>query len=69
MVSCKKLSTIIEVRMESGIETAMIERAAPAPQEQQDHQPGQARGDDSLANYRLDRGSNEQGLVRHGLNL
>src|SRR6266446_9677543 len=39
------------------------ERAAPAPEEQQDHQPREAGGDNAFTNYRSNRGSNKQGLV------
>ena len=45
------------------------QRAAPAPEEQQDHQARQAGGDNRFTDYRPDRGSYEQGLVHQGLNL
>ena len=40
--------TMIEARMDSGIDTAMITRAAPAAEQDEDHQRRQARGDDAL---------------------
>ncbi len=39
------------------------ERAAPAPQEEQDHQAGQQRGDDALFQHAVDRGAHEQRLI------
>ena len=63
MVSCRELSTMIEVRMESGIETAMIKRAAPAAEEDQDHQARQAGGNDGFANHAVDGSPHEDGLI------
>ena len=37
--------------------------AAPVPQEQQDHQAREARGDQAFADHALDRGAHEDGLV------
>ena len=39
------------------------QRAAPAAQEQQDHQPGQGRGDDRLAHHAADGRAHEQRLI------
>ena len=39
------------------------QRAAPAPQKQQDHDGGKARGDDGFANHAADGGADEQGLI------
>ena len=40
---------MIEARIDSGIEIAMMIGAAPAAEEQQDHECRQRRGDDRLA--------------------
>ena len=45
IVSPSALSTMIEHRIDSGIETRDDQRAAPAAEEEQDHQRGQAGGD------------------------
>ena len=42
------------------------QRAAPASQEDQDHQPGQARGNDRFPDDPVDGGADKQGLVRDG---
>ena len=47
-VSPSAASAMIEPRIDSGIEIAMINVRAPAAEEQQDHQAGQRRGDQRL---------------------
>ena len=69
IVSCRKLSTITDVRIESGIDTANDDRAAPASEEQQDHDPGQRRRDDRLAHNTRDSSAHKHRLVRQRLNL
>ena len=59
----------METRIESGIETAMITRAAPASQEDQNHDAGQAGGDDGFADHAVDGGANEDRLIRDRLDL
>src|SRR5271156_2840054 len=39
------------------------QRAAPASQENQDHEAGKARGNDGFTNHSLNRRENEHGLV------
>ena len=39
------------------------ERAAPAAEEEQDHQAGERGGDDGLADDAVDRGADEDGLI------
>ena len=50
MVSCSALSTMIETRIESGIEMAMISVLRQLPRKQQNHQRRQAGGDHAFAN-------------------
>ena len=45
------------------------QRAAPAPEKQQDHDGGQAGGDDGLANHAADGRAHEQRLIGDGLDL
>ena len=46
--SCKKLSIMMEVRIESGMEIAMISVLRQLPKKEQDHQAGEAGGDHRL---------------------
>ena len=69
IVSPSALSTMIEQRIESGIETAMITVLRQLPRKMQDHQRGQAGGDDRLAHDALDRGADEERLVGERLDL
>ena len=55
IVWCRKLSTMIEVRIESGIEMAMMSVLRQLPKNMQDHQPSQAGGDDRFADDTIDR--------------
>ena len=49
MVSPSRPRTMIEVRIESGIEMAMMMVRAPAAEEEQDHEAGERGGDDGFA--------------------
>src|SRR5271170_1318173 len=68
MVSCRKLNTMTEVRMDNGIEIAMI-TVLPAAQEDENHQTSKRGGDDSLTNHPSDCSAHEDGLIGKGLNL
>ena len=70
MFSPSALSTRIEVRIESGIETAMISVALrQAAQKDEDHHAGQGGGDDGFANHALDGGPHENRLIGERLHL
>ncbi len=45
------------------------ERAAPAAEKEQDHQPGQAGGNDGFANDSADGGAHKNGLISQRLNF
>ena len=62
MVSPKALMTMIEVRIDSGIEIAII-------QEDQNHQAGKASGNQAFPQHPVDGGAHENGLVRQRLDL
>ena len=63
MVSCSALSTMIETRIESGIEIAMISVLRQLPRNIRIISAGQAGGDDRLANHAADGGAHEDRLV------
>ena len=69
MVSLSRCMMASEVRMERGMETQTMMRAAPASQEQQNHQSGEQRGQDGFLQHALDRGAHEDGLVEHQRDL
>ena len=52
-----------EVRMESGIEHADDEGAAPASEEEQDHESGESGGDGAFAQDAVDGGAHEERLI------
>ena len=54
---------MIEQRIESGIDDGDDERAAPAPEKEQDHQRGEAGGDDALFEHAVDGRANENRLI------
>ena len=45
------------------------QRRAPAAEEQQDHQAGEAGGDQRLANHAFDRRAHEHGLIEQHLHV
>ena len=57
---------MIEVRIESGIETAMMMVLRQLAEEEQDHQAGERGGDDGLANHAVDGGAHEDAIGRRG---
>ncbi len=69
MVSPSALSTMSEVRIESGIETAMISVLRQLPRKDQDHQPGQAGGNRRFANHAIDRRAHKNRLVGQRLDV
>ena len=69
MVSPSALSTMMEVRIESGIETAMISVLRQLPRNSRIMTAGEAGGDDGLANHAVHRGAHEHGLVGDRLDL
>ena len=60
---------MIDVRIESGMETAMIMVLSATAEEEQDHQAGERGGDDGLAHDSVDGGAHEERLVADGLDL
>jgi hypothetical protein len=68
IVSPSALSAITELRIESGIDTAMM-RCCATPEEQQDHQGGQARRDDRLVDHPHHRAPHEDRLVGEQVHL
>ena len=58
-----------DVRMANGMETSDDQRAAPASQEDENHQSGKRGGDNSLTNHPIDCSAHEDGLIGKGLNL
>jgi hypothetical protein len=54
MVSCSAPSTISEQRIESGMETAMMMVERQAAEKDQNHDGGEAGGDDRLAHHAAD---------------
>ena len=60
---------MIEVRIESGIEMAIIKRAAPTSQKQQNHQPRQARRNNRLTDDSVDCRAHENRLISQRLYL
>ncbi len=69
MVSCRKLSTITEVRMESGIETAMIRVLRQLPRKTRIMSPVRHGGDHRFADDAADGRAHEDGLIRQRLDL
>ena len=54
---------ISELRMESGMETAMMIVERQAAEEDKDHRAGKAGGDDGLADDAVDGSADEDGLI------
>ena len=52
-----------EVRMESGMENADDEGAAPASQEEQDHEAGERGGDGAFAQHAINGGAHKERLI------
>ena len=69
MVSPSRLRAMTEDRIESGIETAMMTVLRQLPRKIEDHQRGEAGGDDRLADHSAHRRPHEDGLVGHRLDL
>ena len=69
MVSPSALSTMIEVRIDSGIETAMISVLRQLPRKTRIISAGQAGGDQRLADHAVDRGAHEDRLIGQRLDL
>ena len=58
------LNTMMEVRIARGIEVAMINGASPAAQKSENHQRGQARGDQRFPDHAADRAPDKNRLIR-----
>ena len=69
IVSPSALKTISEVKIESGIDTAMMIVLRQLPRKQQNHQARKPRRDGSFANHALDRRAHKQRLVRHRMDI
>ena len=69
MVSCRKLSTMIDVRIESGIEMAMISVLRQLPRNSRIINAGQAGGDHRFADHAVDGGAHENGLIGQRLDF
>ena len=69
MVSCRKLSTITEVRIESGMETAMISVLRQLPRNSRIMSPVRHGGDDGFADDAVDGRAHEDGLIGQRLDL
>jgi hypothetical protein len=69
IVSPSALSAMIELEDRERDRDRDDHRAAPAAEEHQDHQRGQRRGDDRLAEHALDRGADEHRLIGEQLDL
>ena len=69
MVSPSALRMAIEVSTDSGMDSAMIKRAAPRAEEQQNHQRRQRRGDDAFPHDAGDGRADEERLVGEFLHL
>ena len=63
MVSPIALNTMIEVRIARGIEVAMINGASPTAQKSENHESGQARGDQCFPDDSADRAPNKNRLI------
>ena len=69
MVSPSALSMQMEAQDRKRNRDGDDQRAAPAPQKQQNHDGGEARGDDGFANHAADGGAHEQRLIGDRLDL
>ena len=69
MVSPKKLRTITEVRIDSGMEIAMMSVLRQLPKKEQDHQAREAGGDNGFSDHPADGGADEDRLIGQRLNL
>ena len=69
IVSPSALSTIIEARIDSGIEIAMISVLRQLPRKSRIISAGQAGGDHRLAHHAVDRGAHEDRLIGQRLDL
>ena len=69
MVWPRKLSTMTEVRIDSGIDTAMISVLRQLPRNSRIIRRGEAGGDDRLADDAADGGLDENRLVGERLDL
>ena len=69
MVSPSRLSTMTEVRMESGMEMAMMSVLRQLPRKSRIISAGQRGRDDGLANHSGDRGAHKDRLIASGVIL